>query len=488
MKRFLPTLLVVLCLVQKAICQLPKSGLDIWLKADAGVNLNGNGVIAWNDQSGNGHHALVTPSLSSPQLVANELNGRPVIRFNGIDNGLQTDTLTTFPQKRGTLFIVFRINGLGSKAGAGYGTLLSTYFGKKVTWQLGESAEVYGFYDGEGTGFPFSACREKKWEVAGLVRTNDTMFNFYRMGRLQTEFNVKSNQPDANTIKIGSNGRLEVLNGDIAEIIIYNRSLKNDEVGQVNNYLLTKYQLKAPPLPFNETVWYYVLWVTAIVVLTAFTTKIFLHRKLKEKLREAERKMELEKERQRISREMHDDIGAGLTQISLMSEAAKRNNTSTLELEDIANTSRQLVSNMSEIIWSLNTENKTLEQLSAYLREQLNKQLEYANIKYSINLPEATTFIVLGNQQKRNIILVTKEVVNNAIKYSHASHISVSMKICNNELFFEVVDDGIGFDTTKNFQGNGLRNIKHRIEELNGKLLVQSSSLGTNFAYSIPLK
>lgn len=174
---------------------------------------------------------------------------------------------------------------------------------------------------------------------------------------------------------------------------------------------------------------------------------------------------------------MHDDIGAGLTQIIMMSESAKHNKSATgnRELEDIADTSRRLVSSMSEIIWSLNPENKTLDQLFAYMREQLHKQLEYSEISYTLDLPEGYGTVQLRNEQRRNILLVTKEMVNNAIKYSEASSLSISASVTGQQVIFTVTDNGRGFDSQELSGGNGLRNIRHRVEELGGQLELRTS-------------
>lgn len=240
--------------------------------------------------------------------------------------------------------------------------------------------------------------------------------------------------------------------------------------------------------PFWKTWWFYTLSASAVLLIIILITRFLAQQKLKNKIAELERQKEIDKERQRISREMHDDIGAGLTQITLMSESAKTKH-GTEELDDIAQTSRQLVSNMSEIIWSLSPENKTLEQLLSYLREQLNKQLEYSGMNYSIQLPESGSQLVLSNEQRRNILLVTKEIINNAVKYSKARNISVNAILRDNNLDFEIADDGAGFDITIKQSGNGLKNIRHRIEELGGIVVVESApGKGSRFFYNIPLQ
>ncbi|HSN62006.1 MAG TPA: histidine kinase, partial [Ferruginibacter sp.] len=184
-----------------------------------------------------------------------------------------------------------------------------------------------------------------------------------------------------------------------------------------------------------------------------------------------------EAERKRIARELHDDIGAGLTRITLMSDAVKNKiNVSAKEIEEIAQTCRRLVGNMGEIVWSLSPENNSLEALIAYLREELHKLLEYSGIEYSIHLPESGNGMLLSNEQRRNILLVTKEVVHNAVKYSNAANISIHSKILLNNITVFVKDDGNGFDETIVRNGNGLRNIRQRIQELGGTISINSEA------------
>lgn len=239
--------------------------------------------------------------------------------------------------------------------------------------------------------------------------------------------------------------------------------------------------------PFWKSWWFYSLCILVTLLGIILITRFFSQQKLRRKITELEKQKEIDRERQRISREMHDDIGAGLTQITLMSESAKMK-TNPRELDDIAQTSRQLVNSMSEIIWSLNPENKTAELLMNYLREQLNRLLEYSDIQYSIQLPEGGSTLLLSNEQRRNILLVTKEIVNNAIKYSKADHLSVLAVLNENRLVFTVQDNGVGFDADAISSGNGLKNIRHRVEELKGTLTVATApGMGSKFVYTIPL-
>jgi signal transduction histidine kinase len=479
--------------------QIPANGLSLWLRADTGVTTSGSNVLSWNDLSTNKHHAI-TRTTDFPQFISHALNDLPVLRFNGLNNGMETVPFATFSQKRGTIFLVTKINGRSLTSGVGANNLVSTFHGKGTTWQFCATPTKYSYFDGAGAeGFPVSASAANNWSMVTIMRSNDTSMKIFEKGRLERTFLINNNQPDPNTLKIGYNGRLggadadsipEVLNGDIAEIIIYNRALSSTELSDVHNYLSVKYGMALRPPPFWERWWFYGLVMLLAASVVIMMVQFINHRKLKKQLVELEKQRQMDKERQRISREMHDDIGAGLTQITLMSESSKNKtgHHSEKELEDIAETSRKLVSSMSEIIWSLNPENKTLEQLVAYLREQLNKQLEYSGINYAVQLPDTGKEINLSNEQRRNILLSTKEIVNNAIKYSGAKNIRVVMTMDKNILTCTVEDDGIGFDTTQSYSGNGLKNIRHRIEELGGKFEIRSEiGKGSTFRYIVPL-
>jgi len=162
MKRGITFLLLVLLIAIESSGQIPKSALSLWLMADKGVQLNNNKVILWKDYSGNNHHASSMLS-NAPVLVPSQLNGLPIIRFNGLNNSIETISFQSFPNKRGTISIVAKVNGEGKTSGAGYGTLVSTYFNKGITWQFGTTKELAIYYDGVGTaGFPVATIPKKK--------------------------------------------------------------------------------------------------------------------------------------------------------------------------------------------------------------------------------------------------------------------------------------------------------------------------------------
>lgn len=240
--------------------------------------------------------------------------------------------------------------------------------------------------------------------------------------------------------------------------------------------------------PFWKTWWFYFISVILFVFIIVLITRFFAQQKLRTRVAELEKQKELNKERHRISRELHDDIGAGLTHITLMSESAK-NRINLPELEDISGASRELVNNMSEIVWSLNPENKTLENLFSYMREQLSKQLEYTKIDFRIDFPETDENKELTSGQLRNLLLISKEIVNNAIKYSKSGNILIQAKCFESGVSFYIEDDGEGFDTAQSYPGNGLKNIRARIKELGGRIDISAEpGQGSRFHYFMPFE
>jgi signal transduction histidine kinase len=182
-----------------------------------------------------------------------------------------------------------------------------------------------------------------------------------------------------------------------------------------------------------------------------------------------------ELERKRISRELHDDIGAGLTRIVLMSDSINNHTKDNIPaLDNLSETCRKLVNDMGEIVWSLQPENNTLAQVIAYLREELNKMLEYSGIDYNLSFPDEIPEIILSNEERRNMLMIVKEAVHNAVKYSASSNIMVEIQLQPGSVFVTIQDNGKGFDTKEKSNGNGLKNMHQRILETGGQLNIKS--------------
>jgi signal transduction histidine kinase/streptogramin lyase len=245
--------------------------------------------------------------------------------------------------------------------------------------------------------------------------------------------------------------------------------------------------------PYYKTWWFIsllllFLFVTIFLIFRMIANKVSL-----EKLQENEKKKAVEEERSRISKDMHDEIGSGLTQISLISELIQIQEKTNEELQadvgTIANSARKLIGSMGEIIWALNPENDTFENLLYYLREQISVCLEPFELNYEIDFPQKVPPIKLSNLQRRNIFLVVKESLNNALKYAKAKNLRFTVSIIDSYIRFSIVDDGQGFDLTNIRRGaNGLINMKKRMKDINGLFKIESDHNGTriNIEFQLP--
>lgn len=198
----------------------------------------------------------------------------------------------------------------------------------------------------------------------------------------------------------------------------------------------------------------------------------------------------LEIERSRIAGEIHDDVGADLSNLLLkirmnerLSETVKSS-----DLESLKKTTHNIIHKIDEIIWSLNSERDTLKELINFTSNYFETLLREHNLKGKINFPEHLPEIVLNTELRRNIFLTLKEIGNNALKYSKAQSIHLNFSILQNQLHITISDDGIGFDINKTYNGNGIKNIKKRLEECNGSIHINSDATsGTSYKLIFPL-
>ena len=162
--------------------------------------------------------------------------------------------------------------------------------------------------------------------------------------------------------------------------------------------------------------------------------------------KDLDRQLILERERARISQDMHDDVGASLTRISILSELAKNNSENKQWLGQISDTSREVMEEMSQIIWALNPKNDTLEGLIAYIRRFAFEYLEPTSVQCLFDLPESLPSIALSVEVRRNIYLSIREALHNVVKHSGAQEVKISLQKNEQTFTITVRDNGNGFD------------------------------------------
>lgn len=248
--------------------------------------------------------------------------------------------------------------------------------------------------------------------------------------------------------------------------------------------------------PYWQTWWFRV--AVALVVLAAIFGffRYLLRRKMEKQRRLLEQQLAVNHERMRISRDMHDELGTGLSKIALLSEVAKTQPIAGHEhkiIHEINDTSRNLSDKMGEIIWALNPHNDTLGNLAAYLKEYVYETTDALPVRVTVDFPDNIPEISLRHLVRRQLLLVTKEALNNALKHAGAATLRFSLVIHADSILFTVQDDGAGFanrpvQQAANGKRNGLANMQARMESIDGFLeIVSTTGTGTAIRYGIPL-
>ena len=195
-----------------------------------------------------------------------------------------------------------------------------------------------------------------------------------------------------------------------------------------------------------------------------------------------------EEERSRISLDMHDELGSGMTAIRLMSELAKTKmkDESPAEIDRISESANDVLNKMNAIIWSMNSGNDTLGNLISYIRIYSMEYLENTHIDCKVIIPPVIEEKEITGDKRRNVFLCIKETLNNSLKYSGASEIIVTIE-ANDLLAIQVHDNGKGIDMQKLRQfGNGLKNIQKRMSSIGGTFSIENKN-GTLTTLTLPL-
>lgn len=256
-------------------------------------------------------------------------------------------------------------------------------------------------------------------------------------------------------------------------------------------------QVWTKPLTYTfeiKPAWWQTLWFKIVIVLLSMAFTFLVSRsiyraRLRKQKQELEKQLAVQMERQRISSEMHDDIGAGLSGVRLLTEMTKnklKETEATGDINKIYESVGEIAAKMKEVIWSLNTENDSLSSLIAYLQKQARQLMEHYPGRFSVSLPERIPDTKISGEVRRQIYLSVKEALHNVIKHSGAT--SVELKIeCNENLSIQIADNGKGLREDENSSfGNGLKNMRKRMEQVNGRLILKNDN-GLSVIFELPL-
>jgi signal transduction histidine kinase/streptogramin lyase len=248
-------------------------------------------------------------------------------------------------------------------------------------------------------------------------------------------------------------------------------------------------------LPYFWQTWSFL--IAAILAgcgIVAGTVYYVVHQKWRRELRRVEMQLSVEKERARIAQDIHDGVGANLTEIAWLAEVTEKDAADPVEVRaqarKISTTARETVQSFDEIVWAVLPQNDTLASLVSYLGQRVDELFENTPTRCWFSAPNNLPDIVVPAEVRHSFYLACKETLHNVNKHAHASSVKVQVIVQDKELRVEIEDNGCGFNPSPNgSNGHGLRNLRQRFESLGGHFELQSNpGQGTRVIMTIPLE
>jgi signal transduction histidine kinase len=240
-----------------------------------------------------------------------------------------------------------------------------------------------------------------------------------------------------------------------------------------------------------ETSWFHSSVGLLGALALAASVKFAVKRRMRARMRRLQQQHALEKERARIARDMHDDVGASLTQIAIASQLARLDPPEEAlgHIDEIAGIARRTVTALDEIVWAVNPRNDTLPALLEYLGQHAVDFLTAAGVECEIEMPPELPSHPLAAHVRHHLFLAVKESLNNIVKHAAASAVKLNVELGENRLCVTITDNGCGFVAGHERAGSdGLRNMRERMAELGGECRIESRpEEGTRVVFELPL-
>ncbi|MBK6541454.1 MAG: hypothetical protein IPG10_09275 [Flavobacteriales bacterium] len=241
--------------------------------------------------------------------------------------------------------------------------------------------------------------------------------------------------------------------------------------------------------PFWATWWFRALVIAAIAVVLFVAFRVYLLGRLRKQREAFQQEQAVLQERVRIASDMHDDLGAGLSALKLRSEMALRVEKDPLKREQLgslANTAGDLIGSMRQIIWTMNADQTSVEDLVVYASNYARTYCDQNTLAIIVEAQGPWPDARLSSEQRRNMFLVVKEALHNTVKHAQATTVRLEMR-WSDGLQVELSDNGIGLPKgSENAVGNGLRNMRKRITSLGGTLSMNGEQ-GASIRFHVPI-
>jgi len=248
---------------------------------------------------------------------------------------------------------------------------------------------------------------------------------------------------------------------------------------------------------FYQTNSFSILVGVLVISGVTFAARRAATRKYRRKLAAMEQQHAIERDRARIAKDIHDDVGAGLTQITLLTELARRDPSQTnANLERITGSARKLTKAMDEIVWAVDPQHDTVAGLMDYISAYAEDYLRVADVRCRMDLPVELPLTRVEAEVRYNLFLALKEVLNNIVKHAKATEVWLRLRLAPGRFTLEIEDNGQGLNAPGNLagaerlsSGSGLGNLEKRLSAVGGRCEIHSTvGQGTRVEMTVFLK
>jgi len=247
--------------------------------------------------------------------------------------------------------------------------------------------------------------------------------------------------------------------------------------------------------PFWQTWWFLSASAIFLLGLIVAVVHFISTQKLQRQLEGFRQQEALEKERARIARDIHDQLGASLTQVSLLGEMVESDKHLPEEVEaharQISQTARETSHALDEIVWTVNPSNDTVDGLINYICKHAQEYLAVAGLRYRLEVPAALPHSTISPEARHNVFLASKEAVTNVVKHAQATEVWLRLRLGATNFVLEIEDNGRGPGdvSTKAAQSrNGLSNMRKRMEDIGGRFSIEPRPQGgTIVSLTVPI-
>lgn len=233
--------------------------------------------------------------------------------------------------------------------------------------------------------------------------------------------------------------------------------------------------------PYWKTWWFAAICLLAVSIIAYFIFRFRIGQLLK-----------IQSIRNAIANDLHDEVGSALSTISLYTEVARLKDKNDTELdsilEKIAHTSQEMQENMHHIVWSLQPRNDAFNQVLMRLKAYVTELMQQKSVKTEFLIPDDLLSVKLSHEQRKEVFLVFKEAINNLLKYSSCTMVTISFSKAGKEMVMQISDNGKGFEPSEIRNGNGFISMQQRAKALKGTLnIISAEGNGTTVTLKFPL-